>query len=534
MKAAPSEELPQSALTRASSSVPLAVELTNINKSFDGVRVLTDLSLSVRRGTIHALLGGNGSGKSTTLKTLAGIYTADAGGSIAINGRAHGTQSWTPAAAYAAGLRFVHQDLGLVDELTVAENYGLANGFPRTALKGIAWGALRRHTAAALDGLGVEVGPDQAVGSLRPSEKTMVAVARSIGSLEPDVSGTIVLDEPTASLPHSEVELLLTALKACVQLGQTIIYVSHRLPEVFSIADRASVLRDGVLVADEPIDRINERAVISIMAGDAADVRPSAPARVRDADASINLLTIRQLSAGPLRSLDLDVSTGEIVGVAGLTGSGRSSLLRAIFGHMAPRSGSITMQGRDLAATSPTDAMARGIAFVPEDRKRDSLFSDQPVWDNVSTAVLERYWRRGRFQRARERSDSYRLMRQFHVKARSPDVPIRSLSGGNQQKAIMARWLRRDPRLLLLDEPSQGVDAAARAEIHDIIREHVDAGNAALVVSSDFAELVALCDRVVVLRDGCIDTTLAGADLTEANVSYSTQFDARGNHHDEA
>ncbi|HKP08065.1 MAG TPA: sugar ABC transporter ATP-binding protein [Microbacterium sp.] len=501
-----------------------AVQLTGICKSFDGVRVLDDLSLSVRRGTIHALLGGNGSGKSTTLKTLAGIYSAEPGGTIAVNGEVHAAEEWSPARAFTAGLRFVHQDLALVEDLTVAENFGLVDGFPATALGGIAWSRLRRDTAAALAALELDIAPGRRVADLRPSERTMVAIARSLGSAGIDPAVTIVLDEPTASLPHSEVELLLAQLRRCRDRGQTIIYVSHRLQEVFGLADRVTILRDGRLVADEPAAGLDERAVVAIMAGEAVDALPAAR-RERPAPGP-EVLGVTGLCSGPLRDFDLSATAGEIVGVAGLTGSGRSSLLRSIFGHAGRTAGEIRVDGGRVEISHPADAMHHGIAFVPEDRKRDAAFLDVSVWENISAAVLPAYWRRGRIDRRRERADAARLVRRFDVKARGLDVPIRSLSGGNQQKAIMARWLQRAPRVLLLDEPSQGVDAVARAEIHQLVREHVAKGNVAVVVSSDYAELVALCDRVLVLRDGSLAAELSSAALSEDRITYLTQFEA--------
>ncbi|MEV8273509.1 sugar ABC transporter ATP-binding protein [Microbacterium sp. NPDC077184] len=500
-----------------------AVRLRGIGKSFDGVRVLHDLSVSVRRGSIHALLGGNGSGKSTTLKILAGVYAADTGGVIEIDGESHATEEWSAGKAYRSGLRFVHQDLALADDLTVAENFGLVNGFPPTALRGISWRALRQQTAEALDALEVDVDPSLPVSRLSASERTMVAIARSLGTAGTDSALTIVLDEPTASLPHSEVELLLEHLRRCRERGQSIVYVSHRLPEVLALADHITVLRDGRVVADTPAEELDERRIVTLMAGDAdtgEEGSRSAPAATGE-----EILGVTGLSVGPLEGVGISVREGEVVGVAGLTGSGRSSLLRAVFGHATRAAGEIRVEGRTTQITHPADAMRHGIAFVPEDRKRDGAFLDAAVWENMTAASLPAYWRRGRMDRAGQRRDAADLAARFRVKTRGIDTPLRLLSGGNQQKAVMARWLHRAPRILLLDEPSQGVDAVARAEIHRLIRDHAAGGNAALVVSSDGAELVTLCDRVVVLRDGRITDELSGAALTEERIAYLSQFD---------
>ncbi|MGP4025541.1 sugar ABC transporter ATP-binding protein [Actinomadura sp. 3N407] len=502
-----------------------AVELAHVSKSFDGVEVLRDLGIRVARGSVHALLGGNGSGKSTTLKILAGVHHADHGGTIAIHGRRHAAESYTAAVARSSGLRFVHQDLGLVDDLTVSENFALDEGYPRRAGPMISWRRLHERTRERLRRARVDVDPRRLVRDLRPSDRTLVAIARALRDIDKGEHVTLVLDEPTASLPRHEVSLLLAALRRCQEQGQTIIYVSHRLPEVLSIADRISVLRDGAIVADAPPAELNESRVMGLMAGEAALRRRAAAPRgaVPRQGAGRPVLRVSRLSGGPLRGIDLEAREGEIVGVAGLLGSGRSSLLRALFGQLAVEAGRIEVAGTPVRHRSAADAIGDGIALVPEDRARDAAFPDRSLWENISATVVRRYWSGWRMARAAERRDSASLMTDFGVRAASPDIAFHSLSGGNQQKAVLARWLRLDPRLMLLDEPTQGVDAVARAEIHDLVRAHVADGNAALVVSSDFEELEALCDRVLVLRDGAFTAELAGARLTEAAIAAATQ-----------
>ncbi|MBN9193912.1 sugar ABC transporter ATP-binding protein [Microbacterium sp.] len=504
-------------------SRPSAVVLDGVSKTFDGVTVLSDLSLRVAAGTVHAILGGNGSGKSTTLKLLAGVYAADPGGRIEVAGTARDASAWAPQIAYDSGLRFVHQDLGLVEDLTVMENFGLANGFPRSRLGGIRWSALRRDAVSALGSLGIRVDPRRKVGVLSPSEKTMVAIARALGTSRDGANLTIVLDEPTASLPASEVDLLLETIRACRRGGQTILYVSHRLPEVFDIADTISVLRDGRLVATEPTAALNEREVISFMTGN-APVDSVTPRGRSSVDLADPLLRVEGLSTGPLREVDLAVRAGEIVGLAGLSGSGRSSLLRTLFGVQKPTGGAILIDGSRAELPGPADAIERGFALVPEDRKREGLFLDRPVWENISTVVLARYWRGGFFRRRAERADSAGLMERFRIASPGPDAPIRALSGGNQQKAVLARWLRTGPRVVLLDEPTQGVDVVARAEIHSLVRAHVRSGCAALVASSDFDELLHLCDRILVLRGGRVAEERDASDLDADRLSYLTQY----------
>lgn len=506
----------------------LAVDLNGIRKSFGGVQVLGGVDLSVRAGSLHALLGGNGSGKSTTLKILAGVYQAEPGGHITVHGTRHPVQDYSAAAAKATGLRFVHQDLGLVPDLSVAENFALEAGFPRQGRVGINWRALHRTTQEALDRAEVAVDARTLVRDLRPSARTLVAIARALRDADGGRHITLVLDEPTASLPHHEVELLLRALSQCRERGQTIIYVSHRLAEVLAIADRISVLRDGEVAADMPATSATHSKIITAMTGTAAPVVTTS-ARTRP-DAGTLVLRVRGLEAGALRGTDLDVARGEVVGIAGLLGSGRSSLLRALFGDLRVRSGTIGLDGRTVDLLDPATAISLGIALVPEARATQAAFLDRPLWENMSAATVRRYWSGWRMNRRAERDDAIDLLGRFTIRAGSPDALFATVSGGNQQKAILARWFQRDPRLLLLDEPTQGVDAVARADIHRFIRAHVGKGNAAIVASSDSEELAELCDRVVVLHEGRTVAEISGADLTDTAITQLVQRDRTDSH----
>lgn len=508
----------------------LAVELSGIHKSFAGVPVLRGVSLNVRAGSLHALLGGNGSGKSTTLKILAGVHRADPGGVIRVHGADHATSDYSSALARAAGLRFVHQELGLIPDLTVGENFALEGGFPRRFGSAIHWSALHRRTQEHLDRAGVSVDARTHVRALRPSDRTLVAIARALR--DDDRAITLVLDEPTARLPHYEAGLLLRSLRECRERGQTIIYVSHRLAEVLEIADHVSVLRDGVVTADVRASETDRARLIEAITGAA----PPAPPTNGGATASAGpvavqpLLRVRGLRAGAVREADVTVTAGEIVGVAGLVGSGRTSLLRALFGDLPIRHGSIEVAGRPVAIADPAAAIRLGMAMVPEDRATDAAFPDRPLWENICAAGLGKHWRGWRIDKRRERAEAAVLVARYGVKAASPDVVFTALSGGNQQKAVLARWFRASPRLLLLDEPTQGVDAAARADIHGYIREHVAAGNAAVVASSDFEELAELCGRVIILREGRTVAELTGAEVTESRLSQLAQQDRTGNH----
>ena len=497
----------------------LALAATGVAKQFGGTPALADAGIRVRQGTVHALLGGNGSGKSTLIKCLAGVYTADAG-TVSIHGVEIAAAAITSRRAQAAGLRFVHQDLGLFDGLTVAENFALDAGFPTGAIGRIRWRALRARVAGLLDRYGIAASPDTPVGALRPATKTLVAITRALQ----DQRGSefvLLLDEPTASLPDAESRALMEALRARADAGQTILLVSHRLPEVLGVADDFTVFRDGRVVASLEAAHPTEDELVALMTG-----RPPMRDDARPAKAGTPVvLDVAALACGPLRGLDLAVHEGEIVGVAGLLGSGRSTLLGAVFGRHAPSAGTVRLDGAEITGRPIRDIMRHGVAYVPESRLLDAAFPSMSVRENASAAVLHRYFS-GWMRLGAERADTRDLIQRFGVKARSTEAHLATLSGGNQQKLVLARWLRRDPRLLLLDEPTQGVDAGARAEIHRTIRSYAAAGCAVLVASSDFTEIADLCERVVVLHDGRVATTVAGDELNADLLTELVQKEA--------
>jgi ribose transport system ATP-binding protein len=491
------------------------LRVTRLSKTYS-TRVVDEVDWMLRPGRVHALLGGNGSGKSTLLKMIAGVVPADPGGHIEVGGVVHPSADYGPAVAAAAGLRFVHQDLGLVDDLSVADNFALAAGYPRTRLGGIDDRALVRHVRASLARRELDIDPRAAVRTLRPTERTLVAIARAFDGVDAD-SATLVLDEPTASLPVDEVEQLFAAVRDLRERGHSIVFVSHRLGEVAEIADDVTILRDGAVVGTGPLSEFAERRIVELIAGhppEAIAARAAAPD-----PASPPRLNLQGFSAGPLRGIDIDVLPGEIVGVAGLVGSGRTSLLRGIFGDL-PGSGTVLVAGNPVERRTGA-AVNAGIALVPEDRQRDAAYLDRPVFENLSAVVLNRYRRFGRLSTRRERADAPEAMGRFRVRAPSPDVPLAALSGGNQQKVILARWLRADPQVILLDEPTQGVDAVARDEIHVLIREAAERGAAVLVVSSDLEELELLSHRVIVLQGGRISDDLRGSDVSRDIITHA-------------
>ena len=499
-----------------------ALVVTDLAKSFAGVAALDGVDLRVESGTVHALLGGNGSGKSTLVKVLAGVHAADRG-SIEVGGRTYDARSLDAATARAAGLRFVHQDLGLIETLSVAENIAFSDGFPSRGAGGISWRRLHRRVAALLERYEIPATPTTPVAALAPAQRTMLAIARALGdgadSRVEDL--VLVLDEPTASLPEHEVGELLDAVRRRAELGQAVVLISHHLQEVLQVADEITVLRDGRRAGTLARADATESAVIDLIAGrTVGDLRDVQAARSHP---GAERLVVQGLAAGPVTGVDLVVRAGEVVGVAGLLGSGRSTLLRAVFGACPRRAGSVSVDGAPVAAGAPSVAMRRGIAFVPEDRGAEAAFATHSVQDNISAAVLRDYWRGGLRRRRQEARDTAGLLTAFAVKAPSGDAPFSTLSGGNQQKAILARWLRREPTVLLLDEPTQGVDVVARAEIYGLVRRSADAGCAVVVASSDFDELAILCDRVVVLRDGTVAGELHRPHVDVASLTAAVQ-----------
>ncbi len=477
-----------------------SVTIENVSKSFGATRVLKDVSLQIQRGHIHALLGGNGSGKSTLIKLLAGIQPADRGGAITVNGHRAVPQSVTPGWARSAGIACVHQDPGAFGDLTVAENLAAGDAYATTQWGQISWRKTRRRAAEIIERFGIHgATPDTLMSDLRQSDQTLVCIARVVVDFGDRRDGVLILDEPTSSLPPNEVDDLLTKLKQFAEQGQTILYVSHRLDEILRICDTASILRDGVHIDTLPVAGLTEEDLVSLILGRSpTQIYPSTEVR----NASRPLLDVRHLRYGPLRDVSLEVFGGEILGIAGLLGSGRSELLNILFGALHPESGEVRLRDEPISLTSVRKAMRAGIALVPEERLHDAAFPDLSLRENLSAARIMHYWSRLRLDHHRESADAQRIMAQLPIRATSDRQPIGTLSGGNQQKAVLSRWLQRDPEVLLLDEPTQGVDVGARAEIYSTVRQCAHRGAAVVVVTSDFEELAHVCDRVVVLSGG--------------------------------
>lgn len=485
----------------ADAPVTSVLRVSHLSKAYNGVLALDDVDLDVRPGEVHALLGGNGSGKSTLIKVLAGVVDAEDGAALELGDDRLDLGGWNSDKAYDAGLRFVHQQPAVFLDLSIAENIAFGTPFPKNRAGKIDWKALNRRTAELLALFQVDADPSTLLGALRAADRTRVAIIRAVQDREDATSGVLVLDEPTAALPASEVEHLLDSLRRYAAAGQTILYVSHRLDEVLSVADRVTVLRDGRKVATVDAEGLTEGDLVELIVGRPIDRMFPEPTDAPDREVA---LTVSGLRGGPLKDVSFALHQGEVLGLAGLLGSGRSELLRMLFGAYPVSAGTITLGGREVRFAGPSEAMSAGVAYVPEERQADALFQGQSVRANMTAGAASSYFSKLLFRHDDEKRDSADAIRRFLIRVGTDTQPVETLSGGNAQKVVLARWLRRRPTVLLLDEPTQGVDIAARAEIYALVREATRQGTSVLLVASDPEEMAHACDRVIVLRNGRI------------------------------
>ena len=481
-----------------------AVRFENITRRFPGVQALTDVSLEIAAGSCHALCGENGAGKSTLGKILAGIHTPDSG-RVFINGReVHFT---TPRDALAAGVGMVHQELAFCDNLSVAENLCLGSLPSKGGLLDRA--EMAERAAAMLAEIGTTLDVWRPVGSLTIAQQQMVQIAMAVSG----GARIIIFDEPTSSLSQVEADRLYELIDRLKARGVACIYVSHRMPEVFRLCDTVSVLRDGQHVGTRPIAGLTEHELVQMMIG-----RPLAEYVPRREGVVVGdeLLRVEGLSsAGKFEDVSFSLRAGEVLGIAGLVGAGRSELAQAIFGLDPVRRGSIAMRGQPVRVTTPAEAIALGIGLVPEDRKRQGLVPQESGVHNLSLAILRRLARFSWLRQGEERSIAQEFFNRLRVRAPTLDTVVAGLSGGNQQKIVLARWLAAKSRVLILDEPTRGVDVGAKAEIHALIGELASQGAGILLISSELPEVLTLSQRILVLRAGRIVGEVSQAHATQ-------------------
>ncbi|WP_311215487.1 MULTISPECIES: sugar ABC transporter ATP-binding protein [unclassified Arthrobacter] len=495
----------------ASTEVPHALVIRGLSKVFPGTQALKDIDLDVRYGEVHALCGGNGCGKSTLIKILSGFGPADAG-TVKIGGHQLEASDLDAKTSYELGFRVVHQDPPLYPDLSVAENIALGARYPTTPSGRVSWRKVKQRAEELIQRYGIQTTAETLVRDLPVSVRTQVAIATALQDVDAKPC-VVALDEPTAALPAAEVQVLLAAMRSLAALGHAILFVSHRLDEVLAATDRVTVMRDGRVYRDHRTSSLTEAELIeSIVGRTAAELEP----RRSQASASGDpILTVTNLGAGPVRHVTFEVRRGEVLGVAGLLGSGRTELLRALYGGLKKDEGEIKLEGNVANFNSMDQAIRAGVVMIPEDRPRAGAFLDMTVDENMDVSVLGRYWKGLGFRRESMRRDAEVLRTRFGVKAASGASPMRTLSGGNQQKAILARWLRREETsILLLDEPTQGVDVGARSDIYALVRQVTANGAAAIVVSSDFEELAQFVDRAVILRNGRLTASVPSDELT--------------------
>jgi ABC-type sugar transport system ATPase subunit len=484
------------------------LRIETLSKTFAGTRALIDASLDIRPGEVHALVGQNGSGKSTLIKTLAGYHAPDPGATAELLGESFALGQDVPEA-----LRFVHQDLGLVMELNAMDNLALRGGFARGRGGRVRWREQARETRRVLARFGVELDIHRPLAQATPVERTVVAIAAALQGWHGG-AGLLVLDEPTAVLPHDEVERLFAMVREVQRAGTSVLYVSHRLDEIFELADRVTVLRAGRVVTTETVGDVDPRGLASLMVGEDVDPDYRAPVGVRP-DAPV-VLELRDVGGRWLRGVDLDVHRGEILGIAGLAGAGVLELPYVIAGCAKhDTTGRIRMPHRSDAWHDAADAERLGIPLVPADRAREAVIAEFGVGENLSLSVLGSLGRRGRLGLRDERELVARWTERLGVVTAGPDALISTLSGGNQQKVVVARCLVRNPELLVLCEPTAGVDIGTRIAIYDLIAHLSAEGLTVVVASSDVGDLLAMCTRVAVLRHGKVAAELGGDGLTQ-------------------
>ncbi|GGG03117.1 sugar ABC transporter ATP-binding protein [Paenibacillus abyssi] len=488
-----------------SSNSSVLLEMRGIGKTFPGVRALHQIDFNIRAGEIHALCGENGAGKSTMMKILSGIYTPDEG-EILFEGTA--VQINRPDIAQRLGIAIIHQELSLVPELTVAENIFLGD-YPQRLPGIVHWKKMKREAQNVLNEMGFDINVDQPAGTLGIAKQQVVEIAKALHRK----AKVVILDEPTAPLANQDVERLIELVNKLRSENLGIVYISHRLPEVSRISDRVTVLKDGQLVTTRDIKGLTRDDLVKLMVG--REVLKMRLGTVTDYKKKV--LSVRELCTSKLLdNINFDLYEGEVLGLAGLVGSGRTELARAIFGADS-FTGKVELHGKPLKLKNPRDAIQRGIALLPEDRKQQGLVLGMSALENMTIAGLDKFSTMGVMKKRQEREDGNLLVQKLQVKVSGLSQETRTLSGGNQQKLIIARWLYNKAKILIFDEPTRGIDVGAKSEIYQLINQFVKEGGSVIVISSELPEVL-MCDRILIMARGKMVLEIPHAEASEENV----------------
>ena len=488
----------------------VVLSMRNISKSFPGVRALQNVDFTLRRGEIHALMGENGAGKSTLIKVITGVYTKDEG-QIFVDGFEGEVSIRSPQEAQNHGISTVYQEITLCPNLTVAENMFIGRGSYKT----VKWKDMERRSGALLDSLGIPARPKQQLGSCSLAVQQMVAIARAVDT---DCK-VLILDEPTSSLDDKEVAMLFKLMRDLKARGVGIIFVTHFLEQVYEVCDRITVLRNGELVGEYAIEDLPQVELVAKMMGkDLNDLEGLSQVGHKSTGTQEVVYEADGLSSAEARPFDFKIRRGEVNGFTGLLGSGRSESVRAIFGADRVTGGKVRVKGKDVKITSPREAMKNGIGYLPEDRKRDGIIADLSVRENIILAmqVMKGFFHPMSKAQMRQFADEY--IKALQIKTASQDTPIKSLSGGNQQKVILARWLLTHPDYLILDEPTRGIDVGTKLEIQKLVLKLAEENMSVTFISSEIEEMLRTCSRLIVMRDRKIVGELTGEQLTQGYV----------------
>ncbi|MCM3270964.1 sugar ABC transporter ATP-binding protein [Paenibacillus elgii] len=495
------------------------LEMNDISKSFPGVRVLDKVTFNLTGGEVHALMGENGAGKSTLMKILGGIHRRD-GGTVILKGTP--CEIASPSMAQSLGIAMIHQELNLIPHLTVMENIFLGREFTYGRSGMINWGKMRQESVRFLSQLGLAIDPGIIAGELSVGQQQMIEIAKAL-SMNAEI---LVLDEPTAALTDREIEALFTVIESLKAKGVGMIYISHRMEEIFRICDRVTVMRDGHTVGTDRVADTNIDKLVKMMVGrEIKDRFPKIDVSVGEPKLEVKGLSL----PGKLQDISFAVRSGEIVGIAGLMGAGRTELAKALFGVTPARQGEIRVDGRPVAIRKPVDAIRAGIALVTEDRKDEGLLLNLSVKDNISLPNLKDVSSFGFVSRSKETGISERLISQLLIKTPNSEQKVGSLSGGNQQKVVIGKWLETNPQVFILDEPTRGVDIGAKKEIYDLMNQLISRGVAILMISSELPEVLGMSDRILVMHEGRIAGEFARGEATQEKIMHCAT--GGGKHH---